>query len=47
MKDGKELIILFGGGTKKTQKADIKKAKELCEEYKIRKKASKKNKQKH
>ena len=37
-KDGKELIILFGGGTKKKQSADIKKAKYLYEEYKIRKK---------
>jgi len=36
--DGKELIILFGGGTKKMQSADIKKAKELHEEYKTQKK---------
>jgi len=36
--DGKELIILFGGGTKKKQSADINKAKELHEEYKARKK---------
>lgn len=36
--DGKNLIILFGGGTKKGQSADIKKAKELFAEYKIRKK---------
>ena len=36
--DGKDLIILFGGGTKKKQTADIKKAKELFEEYKTRKK---------
>jgi len=39
--DGKELIILFGGGTKKKQSADIKKAKELYEEYKTRKKEKK------
>ncbi len=36
--DGKELIILFGGGTKKKQSTDIKKAKVLHEEYKTRKK---------
>lgn len=42
IQDGQNLIILFGGGTKKTQKSDIKKAKELYKEYKIRKKTSKK-----
>jgi len=36
--DGKSLIVLFGGGTKKKQQADIDKAKELFREYKIRKK---------
>ncbi|MDS3861938.1 type II toxin-antitoxin system RelE/ParE family toxin [Thermosynechococcaceae cyanobacterium BACA0444] len=36
--DGKELIILFGGGTKKTQQSDIEQAKELYQEYKNRKK---------
>jgi len=36
--DGKQLIILFGGGTKKGQQADIEQAKELCQEYKRRKK---------
>lgn len=36
-KEGKELIILFGGGTKKKQQADIKKAKNLDREYKNRK----------
>jgi len=35
--DGKNLIILFGGGTKKTQRKDIDKAKELLAEYKQRK----------
>ena len=39
--DGKELIILFGGGTKKKQSRDIKKAKDLFEEYKVRKKKKK------
>ena len=37
-KDGEALIILFGGGTKKAQQADIKRAKTLHEEYKQRKK---------
>jgi putative addiction module killer protein len=40
---GKQLIILFGGGTKASQKSDIKKAKELYEEYKTRKKNTKKD----
>ena len=36
--EGQELIILLGGGTKKTQKADIAKAEKFYEEYKRRKK---------
>jgi putative addiction module killer protein len=45
-KAGDKIIVLFGGGTKKGQNADIKKAIELHEEYKARKKAeSKKRKQ--
>ncbi|WP_017306347.1 type II toxin-antitoxin system RelE/ParE family toxin [Spirulina subsalsa] len=36
--DGKQLIILFGGGTKKGQDADIKQAIALYQEYKRRKK---------
>lgn len=36
--DGKQLIILFGGGTKKNQQSDIEKARELYQEYKRRKK---------
>ena len=39
-KDGETLVILFGGGTKKSQKKDIEKAKELHAEYKQRKKAA-------
>jgi putative addiction module killer protein len=35
--DGGEVIVLFGGGTKKTQRADIMKAKKLYAEYKARK----------
>lgn len=44
--EGKQLIILFGGGTKKKQQADIDRAKELYKEYKERKKKSKKKKKK-
>ena len=36
--EGKRLIILFGGGTKKTQKSDIKTAKQFFKEYKDREK---------
>lgn len=39
---GKQLIILFGGGTKDTQKSDVKKAQDLYQEYKERKKQAKK-----
>jgi len=36
-KDGDQLIILFGGGTKQRQNADIKEATRLHAEYKARK----------
>lgn len=36
--DGKQLIVLFGGGTKKNQQSDINRAKEFYQEYKRRKK---------
>ena len=36
--EGKQLIVLFGGGTKKSQQSDIDLAKELYQEYKTRKK---------
>lgn len=36
-KDGNDLIILFGGGTKKHQQIDITRAKMLHEEFKRRK----------
>lgn len=36
--DGKQLIVLFGGGTKKSQQSDIAQARELYQEYKRRKK---------
>ncbi len=38
VQDGKNIIVLFGGGTKKQQQKDIKKAIELSKEYKFRKK---------
>jgi len=38
LQDGKNLIVLFGGGTKKQQQKDIKKAIELSKEFKNRKK---------
>lgn len=37
-KDGDQLIILFGGGTKRGQQRDIDRAKALYKEYKSRKK---------
>ncbi len=40
--DGAELIVLFGGGTKKRQQADIARAIELHAEYKARKAALRK-----
>lgn len=36
--EGQKLIILFGGGTKKTQKSDIKAAQKLFLEYRDRRK---------
>lgn len=42
--EGKQLIILLGGGTKKHQQSDIEQAKKLHREYKERKqKANQKN----
>jgi putative addiction module killer protein len=40
VQDGKNLIVLFGGGTKKRQHKDIHVALELYKEYKSRKKQS-------
>jgi putative addiction module killer protein len=37
-KDGDTLIVLFGGGTKRSQQRDIDRAKALLSEYKARKK---------
>ncbi len=39
-KDGDDLIILLGGGTKKGQRADIERAKVMWAEYKLRKTAA-------
>jgi putative addiction module killer protein len=36
-KDGEALLVLFGGGTKRRQQADIERAKGLHAEYKARK----------
>jgi putative addiction module killer protein len=38
--DGERLIVLFGGGTKRSQQRDIDRAKELHAEYKTRKKVA-------
>ncbi len=43
-KDGDALIVLFGGGTKKDQQSDIKKAEALLAEYKRRKAEARKGK---
>ena len=43
-RDGDALIVLFTGGTKKRQQADIDKASALLAEYKARKAAAKKAK---
>jgi putative component of toxin-antitoxin plasmid stabilization module len=37
VKDGDELIVLYGGGAKKTQPKDIERALALHAEYKARK----------
>ncbi|GAB2796469.1 type II toxin-antitoxin system RelE/ParE family toxin [Halomonas shantousis] len=41
-RDGEQLIVLFGGGIKKRQQADIDNAKALRDEYKRRKSQAKK-----
>ena len=41
-RDGDELLILYGGGTKRRQQADIARAKALHAEYKARKAAARK-----
>ena len=38
--DGDTLIVLFGGGTKATQRKDVAQAMELLLEYRSRKRAS-------
>jgi len=40
--DGSELVILLGGGTKKRQSSDIKKAKGYWDDYKTRKREARK-----
>jgi len=39
-KDGNEVIILLGGGTKQRQQADVERAKAMWGEYKARKAAA-------
>jgi putative addiction module killer protein len=46
-KDGDALVILFGGGTKRSQQTDISRAKALHLEYKARKKALRATSKKH
>ena len=41
VQEGDKLIVLFGGGTKRSQRKDIDKAINLLREYKSRKKAGK------
>ena len=41
-RDGDELIILYGGGTKRRQQADIARAKAMHAEYQARKAAARK-----
>lgn len=38
--DGGELVVLFGGGAKRTQPSDIAIARAMLTEYKARKKAA-------
>ena len=42
-RDGDELIILYGGGTKRRQRADIARAKALHAEYKARRAATRRH----
>lgn len=45
-KDGANLVILLGGGTKQRQRADIERAKALWSEYKARKAAASRSREK-
>jgi putative addiction module killer protein len=45
-RDGNELILLLGGGTKRRQQADIRRAEALFAEYKARKAAAAESKSK-
>lgn len=45
-KDGEDIVILLGGGTKRRQQADIERAKALWAEYRARKTASTRTKRK-
>lgn len=45
-KDGADIVILLGGGTKRRKEADIERAKALWAEYRARKTASTRTKRK-
>lgn len=45
-RDGDDLVILFGGGTKRHQQRDIDRARALWDEYKVRKATSAKSREK-
>lgn len=45
-KEGEEIVILLGGGTKRRQQADIERAKTLWAEYRSRKSAAARSKRK-
>nr|WP_310267184.1 type II toxin-antitoxin system RelE/ParE family toxin [Pseudomonas sp. 3296] len=47
VQEGKRLIILFSGGDKSTQKADIKAVKTLIAEFRTRKKAERTRRESH
>jgi putative addiction module killer protein len=46
IQDGKHLIVLLGGGTKKNQQSDIERAKLLSQDYKQRKSEANEEKKK-
>jgi putative addiction module killer protein len=47
LQDGKHLIVLLGGGTKKNQQSDIERAKRLSQDYRRRKSEESEEKKKN
>jgi putative addiction module killer protein len=47
LQDGKQLIVLLGGGTKRNQQSDIERAKRLSQDYKRRKSEESEEKKKN